>query len=46
MKQRVLSGVAEYTVVYAPNISQKPQADVSVVNWVNNIHGVVFGTAV
>jgi len=46
MKQRVSLGAAAYTVVYAPNISQKHQADVSVVNWVNNIHGAVFGSAV
>ncbi|GAG75431.1 unnamed protein product, partial [marine sediment metagenome] len=33
-------------MVYVPNISQKLQADVSVVNWVNNIPGAVSGTAV
>ena len=26
--------------------SRKPPADVLVVNWANNIHGAVFGTAV
>ena len=35
-----------YIVRYVTSTSQKPQADVLVVNWVTNIHGAVFGTAV
>ena len=46
IKQKISLGAAAYTVVYAPNINQKPQVDVSVVNWGNNIPGVVSGTAV
>jgi len=46
MSQKVSSGAAAYIVVYAPSTSQKPQADVPVVNWMNKIPGVVSGTAV
>jgi thiamine biosynthesis lipoprotein ApbE len=43
MKQRLSLGAAGYIVDYAASTSQKHQVDVLVVNWVNNIHGAVFG---
>jgi hypothetical protein len=46
VKQRILSGTADYIVDYVININQKRLADVSVAGWENNMHGVVFGIAV
>jgi len=45
VKQIISLGAVDYIVDYVAIISQKPQVDVLVVNWVNNIHGVVFGIA-
>ena len=46
MKQRISLGAVDCIVDYVTNISQKHQADVLVVDWENNTHGVVFGIAV
>ena len=45
MKQKISSGAAGYIVDYVTSISQKHPADVLVVDWENNAHGAVFGTA-
>jgi prephenate dehydratase len=45
VKQKISSGAAGYIVDYVTSISQKHQADVLVVDWENNTHGAVFGTA-
>ena len=44
--QKISQGAVGCIVDYATSISQKHQADVLVVNWENNTHGVVFGIAV
>ena len=42
----ISSGGADYIAAYVTNTNQRLQANVLVVNWVNNIPGAVFGPAV
>jgi hypothetical protein len=46
MKQKISSDAVGYIVGSVTSTSRKPPADVLAVNWANNMHGAVFGTAV
>jgi hypothetical protein len=46
MKRTISSDAVGYSADYVTSINPKLQADVLAANWVNNIHGAVFGTAV
>ena len=46
MKRKISLGAVDYIVDCAANTSQRPKVGVLGANWVNNIHGAVFGTVV